>query len=151
MSLTRIKTNMQSDQKMKFQTMIWDCNRSQVCGEHLNVFCFLFSRQQRFKSLITVIPKLSWDVWFIPQRQISHTDFSHSLTWSFLKNLPRLWVFYPVRPARGFLFLWSCFSLEFLTERRKTTGFLHEESLSQENKFKKKSNTQKREKGSAFN
>ena len=131
------------------QMMIRGCNRSQVCGEHLNVFHFSFSRQQRFKCLITVIPKPSWGVWFIPQRQIAHTDFrfrSHSLTWSLLlKNLSPGFYQIHIRPARGFLFVCSCFRWN-VWAREKTAGILVWGVSEPKNK-KSNTTTQKRAKG----
>lgn len=83
------------DQTMQSQMMTCGCSRSEAFSRHLLVILLVsFSRQRRFKCLITVIPKAGWGVWSIPQRyQIPLEDFtfqSHFPTGSLLlKNLPR--------------------------------------------------------------
>ena len=123
---------------MRCQMMIRGCNRSQVCGKHLNVVYFLFSRQQRFKCLITVIPKPSWGVWFIPRRQISHTDFSRTLQHDpcYWKSGPLLgFIKFTFAPLQDLSFVCGCFFRQNYSEQTsKTAGILVRGVLSQKNK-----------------
>lgn len=115
-------------------------NGSQVWGEYCNDFYILFSRQQHFKYLITVIPKPSWGLWFIPHRQIPLTDFrfqSHSLTWSFLLKNPPPWVLSNL-PSSRICVVCGCFWCNFWA-REKTLEFLYEESREVQDNYSKKS------------
>lgn len=134
---------------MKSQTTTWACIRWRVCAQHLSVFFFLFSRQQRFKSLITVIPKPSC-VRDSSLRDRFHIQISVTLLNMILPEKPappppHLQGFIKLVLFGDFCLFRDVFCWNFLADREKQP-----DSCMTSSKTKKKNPILKKDGGSSF-
>lgn len=112
---------------MKSQMMIWGCNRSQA-----ECLLLLIQQTAAFQMPYHCNSQTQLRCVIHPsETDCTYRFQSHSLTWSLLlKNLPLGFYQIHIRPARGFLFVCSCFRWNFWA-REKTTGILVGGALSQ--------------------